>query len=164
MDNLHQPNHSRFHLEHDSPVAPFATTHGVAPFSLLTRYVSANPMNATFIGGGAHGWIDAFRPNDRDLVDLPIRSRAPRSNQRDCHLSILMCLANAAGSSVTLFTLRGVFEDRSYWSDPSSDWLPRNFVIELAWSCSMTIFLYPLLIQNPLVRFIVRYDDRCALH
>jgi hypothetical protein len=78
-----------------------------------------------------------------------------------------MCLANAAGSSVTLFTLRGVlwgfnsvsflFEDRSYWSDPSSDWLPRNFVIELAWSCSMTTFLYPLLIKNPLVRFIARY-------
>jgi hypothetical protein len=75
-----------------------------------------------------------------------------------------MCLANAAGSSVTLFTVRGVFEDRSYWSDPSSDWLPRNSVIELAWSCSMTMFLYPLLTKYPLVRFIARYDYHCALH
>ena len=41
------------------------------------------------------GWIDAFRPNDCDLVDLPMRLRAPRSNQRDCYLSNLMCLVNA---------------------------------------------------------------------
>lgn len=109
---------TRFTLERDLSLPVFRTGPGQrygahARYMLavyLSRYVSANLMNATFIGGaGRGGRIDAFRPNDRDLVDvdLPTRLGAPRSNQRDCYLSSLMCLANA-GSSVSFFTPRRV--------------------------------------------------------